>query len=327
MGEIRHFTIISCAGFWWLFAATLACADPPRHMPDIKQDARPEWGRNWCAPAAVGNSFLWLSAQYNIPQLVHENGNGDLMTGEDVVEDVGIAMGTDPDKGTTGNQIETGKNDYLRDHQLAGTIFVERKRDPTKKWLKEQYAAGQDVEMAYGYFEQQPDGRWKRLGTGHTELYGELPGMDAGGHIVSIVSLFDPLNNDADTDFQVTFTDPGRDDLAGQFGCIASEQYVVNDPTGTPIQCIASTYNVRFVLDFFGPGQNAYVLDGYTGLENGLGGRAPVVKAVLEDGFAESLPEPAVWPVLCAVAASLGSRRGLNRQTVTYRRSPHWPGH
>jgi hypothetical protein len=239
-------------------------------MPDISQYARKEWGANWCAPAAVGNSFLWMSKVYDLPGLVHEDGNGDLMSGEDVVEDVGVAMGTDPNKGTTGDQIENGKKQYIQDHGLTGTITVERKRNPTKEWLKEQYAAGQDVEMAYGYRrQQQENGPWERLGTGHAELYGDLPGEIAGGHIVSIVSLFDPFNNDLDTDFQVTFTDPGRDDLAGQFGCIASEQYVVLDPLGNAISCTASTYNVRYVLDFFGPGENAYVLEGYTGLENG----------------------------------------------------------
>ena len=289
-------------------------ARPARQMPDIKQNARPEWGKNWCAPTAVGNSFFWLAKENNLPDLVKNIETGQPYDGEELVEDLGVMMGTDPAKGTTGDQIEDGKKQWIHDRGLDGRVVVERKKNPTKKWLKDQFNAGQDVEMAFGYFKKLADGSLERIG-GHTQvLYGELPGEDAGGHALSLVSILDPTNSDADSDFQVTFTDPGRDDLAGQFGCIASEQYSVLDPVGNPIFCTASTYNMRFVEDFFEPGRDAYVLEGYTGLEGGLDARVGEILKVLEDGFAESpVPEPAATSLVLVAAIMFSSSRRHRR--------------
>lgn len=287
-------------------------------MFDISQYARPEWGTSWCAPTAVGNSFAWLAKEYGLDGLARVNGTGDPLSAESIINILGVVdMDTDPPTGTYRSKVTQAKKDYIKRHGLEDKITVEscvayplRKADGsfdgwsgtlvTKKWLKEQYDKGQDVEFAVSYYEKRADGKWYRKG-GHVDVFdGTIPGESAGGHQFSLSSIVDPFNSDADTDFVVSFTDPGRDDLTGEFGAIAHDQYYLTDFAGNEIFNTESTYNVKFVEDFFGAGLSAYLLDGYQGAGDfAADGEARGFCTVLEAGWAESpVPEPATLMLL-----------------------------
>lgn len=284
-------------------------------MFDVPQTKRPEWGANWCAPTAVGNSFAWLAKEYggDINKLMKVNGTGDPLSAEDVINILGVVdMGTDPDKGTIRSKVEQAKKNYIKRHGLEGKITVESQvaiplqfvsdgsfagyngTKVTKKWLKEQYDKGQDVEFAVSYYKK-VGGKWYRTG-GHVAegVYdGFVPGEDSGGHQFSLSDIYDPYVSDNDTDFLISFTDPGRDDLTGEYGAIAHDQYWLTDYAEVDWFNTESTYQVIYDPDPFGIGIDALLLDGYQGIGDfAADGAARTKKTVLEAGWAESIPEP-----------------------------------
>lgn len=73
-------------------------------MFDIPQTHRPEWGSQWCAPTAVGNSFAWLAKGYGLDGLVKVNGTGAPLSAADVINILGVVdMGTIPNPTPAGS--------------------------------------------------------------------------------------------------------------------------------------------------------------------------------------------------------------------------------
>jgi hypothetical protein len=277
-------------------------------MFDVSQFADPTWGQNWCAPTAVGNSFAWLAKEYpGLAGLSKVNGTGDPLSAKDIVNILGkVDMNTNPNSGTGPAAIEAGKKSYISRHGLGGAIKVETKQWPTKKWIKDQYDAGQDVEFGFGYYEL-VGGKWTRNG-GHVMVYGDVPGIDANGHALSLADVFDPASSDDDSDYQLAFTDPGRDDLLGDYGCIAASQYSLTDASGQSYFCTASTYNVLWEPNLFGTGEGGYLLEGYQGAGDFGRADAPARTkcSILEYAWAESpVPEPSVLTVLLLGGSTL----------------------
>lgn len=265
-------------------------------MFDISQTARPEWGKAWCAPTAVGNSFAWLAKEYGLEGLMKVGGTGQALSAEDVINYLGsIYMNTDPNTGTTAYNIEKGKKDYIRVHGLEKLISVEsavfKNNNEAKKWIKDQYNKGQDIELGLGYYEFK-DGRWRRTG-GHLDTYGEeLPGFDIGGHVISLSSIVDPYNSDENSGFYISFTDSGRDDLTGEYGAIDHYQYWLDDFSGHSWFNTCSEYEVLYDSDFFGIGEGALLLNNYQG-DNPFA-------VVIERAWAESpVPEPCTLLLFC----------------------------
>jgi hypothetical protein len=286
-------------------------------MFDVSQTLRPEWGSEWCAPTGVGNSFAWLAKEYGLTGLVKVNGTGAGMSAADVIDELGkVDMKTIPNpiagdgSGTRRSVVEQAKKDYIKRHGLEGRIQVESMvaiptlnaageltgytgTRVTKKWLKDQFDKGQDVEFAVSYYEK-VNGKLVRKG-GHVEVFdGQIPGEASGGHQLTLAGILDPSGSDADSDFGITFTDPGRNDLAGEFGALAADQYSLTDFVGDFYFNTASTYQVTFDENLFGIGDGGLLLDGYQG--NGdfaADGAARRLYTVLEAGWAESpIPEP-----------------------------------
>lgn len=149
------------------------------------------------------------------------------------------------------------------------------------------------------YYEKRGD-KWFRKG-GHVEVFdGSVPGEESGGHMFSVSDLFDPSDSDEDSDFEIAFTDPGRDDLTGMYGAIDHDQYFLTDFTGVDWFNTESTYNVIYDPDPFELGVCSLLLDGYQGLGDfASDGAARTLLTVLEAGWAESpVPEPAAWALL-----------------------------
>jgi len=271
-------------------------------MFDVPQTKRPEWGANWCAPTAVGNSFAWLAKEYpELAGLAKVNGNGAAKSAEDIIDDLGKNyMSTSPTTGTTAANILKGKTDYIKAHGLEAKITIETQQNPTKKWVKEQYDKGQDIELGLGYYEKDDNGKWQRVG-GHVQTYGYVPGESVGGHTVSLSDIFDPYDSDEDTDFEISFTDPGRDDLTGDYGAIDHDQYWLTDYAGIDWYNTESTYNLFWEPDLFDIGQGGYILNGYQGV--GDFGRGDAVErdtmTYVEIAWAESpIPEPCTFLLL-----------------------------
>jgi hypothetical protein len=291
--SFRFFVSFCIAALGFCFMTVCAYANRTNKFFDIPQNKRPEWGKNWCAPTAVGNSLAWLAKEYPGLSGLMKDGTGTARSAEEVINDLGKNyMNTDPDKGTTGANILKGKTDYIKAH--GDKITIETKVKPSEKWLKEQYDKGQDVEIGIGYYEKNAAGKLVRRG--HVKTYGEIPGEDAGGHVLSLSDIFDSSGSLDDSDFQISFTDPGRDDLAGQYGAIASDQYWLTDYAGVAWWNTESTYNMYWEPDLFGLGQGGYLLNGYQGL--GDFGRAddPARNeySIVEIAWAESpVPAPA----------------------------------
>jgi hypothetical protein len=286
-------------------------------MFDVSQTLRPEWGSEWCAPTGVGNSFAWLAKEYGLTGLVKVNGTGSGMSAADMIDELGkVDMKTIPNpipgdgSGTQRSVVEQAKKDYIKRHGLEGRIQVESMvaipklnaageltgytgTRVTKKWLKDQFDKGQDVEFAVSYYEK-VNGKLVRKG-GHVEVFdGQIPGEASGGHQLTLAGILDASGSDADSDFGITFTDPGRNDLAGDFGALTADQYSLTDFVGDFYFNTASTYQVTFDANLFGIGDGALLLDGYQG--NGdfaADGAARRLYTVLEAGWAESpIPEP-----------------------------------
>lgn len=131
-------------------------------------------------------------------------------------------------------------------------------------------------------------------GGAHTDVYdGNIPGVNVGGHMFSLSGIYDPYDSDEDTDFQISFTDPGRDDLTGQYGAIAHDQYWLTDYAGVSWFNTESTYQVIYDPDPFGIGVGALLLDGYQGAGDFVSdGANRVYWTVIEAAWAESIPEP-----------------------------------
>lgn len=282
-------------------------------MFDIPQTQKAAWGENWCAPTAVGNSFAWLAKEYGLDGLMKVNGTGAALSAEDVIDILGnVDMNTDPASGTDRTIVTQAKKDYIERHGLKDKLTVESMvglpkqnvdgsfdgydgTPVTKQWLKDQVCKGQDVEFAVSYYEK-IGGKWFRTG-GHVDVRdGSIPGEIAGGHQFSTSDIFDPFDSDSPTSFQISFTDPGRDDLIGNFGAIASDQYFLTDFAGVNWFNTASTYNVTYDLDPFGLGVDALLLDGYQGPGDFVAdGAGRTLLTVLEAGWAESVPEPSTF--------------------------------
>ena len=285
-------------------------------MPDINQKALPEWGNNWCAPASVANSFLWLAQEYpDLGGLVRIGGVVP-MSGTDVANVLGsVDMNTSPTGGTTAANVEAGKKSYIERHGLKDKISVETKKEPSKNWIKQQYDKGQDVEIGFGFYQwDSVQNKYMRTG-GHQQVFGDVPGSDVGGHSVSLVDLEEI---DGSEDFLMTFTDPGRDDLTGDYGAIGHEQYWLTDPVGNDILCTASTYHLSYAADPFGDGIPRWSLDNYGGAgETWYGGPPPNGQKVkvLEYAWAESpIPEPG------SLLAMSGGLMALARFAIRRRR-------
>ena len=245
------------------------------------------WGNNWCAPTAVGNSLAWLASEYNMFEILEGVGTETPKSVTDVIDELGKKFMSTNASGTTGDNITKGKQDYIKHQGLENRITIETTfgvKEISKQWLIEQYDKGQDVEIGIGYYQLDGiTGKWERT-NGHILTYGDLPGESAGGHLLTFAGYSDTSGSNVDSDFQITVTDPGRDDLAGQRGVLSAEQYDLVDPWGNHYFNSASTYQVNYRPDFFGVGASALILDGYGGSINTI--------AVLEAGWAESpVPE------------------------------------
>jgi len=122
----------------------------------------------------------------------------------------------------------------------------------------------------------------------------QRPGERRRSHQLAPFAATAGSGSDADSDFGITFTDPGRNDLAGDFGALTADQYSLTDFVGDFYFNTASTYQVTFDANLFGIGDGALLLDGYQG--NGdfaADGAARRLYTVLEAGWAESpIPEP-----------------------------------
>lgn len=329
--SLKWFLAVIC--IFSMFHVTPAKADYVRKykMFDIPQTADPTWGDNWCAPTAVGNSFAWLAKEYNLSGLMKLNGTGSSLSAKDVINILGkVDMGTDKDTGTPRVNILPGKISYIDRHGLKDVIRVESQvavpilaadgsltgyngTRVTKKWLEDQYKKGQDVEFSVSFY-QIVDGKLIREG-GHAVVKdGAVPGVDAGGHLFTMSGYLDPTGSDSDSNFYLSFTDPGRDDLAGQYGAIASDQYILQDYLGNSYLNTESTYQVIYDPNALGTGIGALLLDGYQGAGDfASDGAGRLTLTVLEAGWAESpIPEPTTITLLgigIGLTGLLGRRR------------------
>lgn len=129
--------------------------------------------------------------------------------------------------------------------------------------------------------------------------------------MLSLAGIDDPSGSDADSDFYLTFTDPGRDDLAGQFGAISSDQYSLTSIFGDVYVNTASTYQVTYDPNLFGIGDGALLLDGYQGAGDfASDGAGRVIYSVLEAGWAESpIPEPSSTALIALGLVGLVTNR------------------
>ncbi|PKN69641.1 MAG: hypothetical protein CVU54_09925 [Deltaproteobacteria bacterium HGW-Deltaproteobacteria-12] len=120
---------------------------------------------------------------------------------------------------------------------------------------------------------------------------------------------------DTTLDFTLTFTDPGRDDLTGHYGAIASETYWWTDPLDTAIWSTASTYNAYYNPDIVGLGFGGYMLDGYQGAGDFRGAAPRTKMSVIVIAWAESpIPEPATALLLgLGLLGIAGLRRNLKK--------------
>jgi len=293
-------------------------------MFDISQTAMDEWGSSWCAPTAVGNSFAWLAKEYKLDGLMKVNGTGAAMSAETVIHVLGnVDMDTGPETGTLRSKITQAKKDYIERHGYKDIIKIESKvgmpirladgsfggysgDQVSSQWLKQQYDKGQDVEFSVSYYEKSGE-KWYRTG-GHADVYdGDVPGFYSGGHMLSMSNIFTP-GDDPFSDFVVSFTDPGRDDLAGEYGAIASDQYWLEDYAGNNWFNTESTYNVIYDPDPFGVGIGGLLLDGYQGEGDFISdGDARTHLTIIEAGWAESpIPEPSTVITMLIGLAAIG---------------------
>jgi hypothetical protein len=131
--------------------------------------------------------------------------------------------------------------------------------------------------------------------------------------MLSMSGYADPSGSDFGS-FYISFTDPGRDDLAGDYGAIASEQYTLSDSWGNSYFNTESTYQFVFDSNAFGPGIGAWLLDGYQGAGDfASDGANRTMMTVLEAGWAESpVPEPGTLLLAFTAAGCLVLRRRIS---------------
>lgn len=150
------------------------------------------------------------------------NGSGAGMSAADVIDELGkVDMQTIPNpiagngSGTQRSVVEQTKKDYIKRYGLEGRIQVESMvaiptlnaageltgytgTRVTKKWLKDQFDKGQDVEFAVSYYEK-VNGKLVRKG-GHAEVFdGQIPGETSGGHQLTLAGILDASGSDADS--------------------------------------------------------------------------------------------------------------------------------
>ena len=120
-------------------------------VPNIEQE------KNQCYPAAVANSFEWLSDYWNL---------GLEDDAEDIVDDLDTAMGRAPCGTVKHKELIEGKLKYIKDKNLPVVVHFmstwvgsdvttggrTAKRDggtPTWDYIKKELEKGQDVELTY----------------------------------------------------------------------------------------------------------------------------------------------------------------------------------
>jgi len=87
----------------------------------LDQDHRAKWGNNWCGPTAAGIS-LGYWAENGYPLLVPDkNNNGKVDEEEkyDIIDELGKKMDTDPDEGTSDDDLVDGLEEFIR--QMGST--------------------------------------------------------------------------------------------------------------------------------------------------------------------------------------------------------------
>ena len=108
-----------------------------------------------CGPTAAINSFFYLQNHFGIQTLGPDNG---LLTKDNAVSainDIGWDMGLSEPNGVYFDNFIQGKKDYFTRHNAASLIRVESMWAPTWEWMYQQLAAGQDVEILFGWYDPQ----------------------------------------------------------------------------------------------------------------------------------------------------------------------------
>ncbi len=117
-------------------------------VPDIAQQL------NECGPTSAANSLIWLAKKHKFTDKLPKKQDGSLDTNQ-VILDLMKAMtgsNTRPFGGIQGNQLFTGKTQYIQDKPLplsveGGMLDTNARGAKTYDFMVKQLAKGQDVEL------------------------------------------------------------------------------------------------------------------------------------------------------------------------------------
>jgi len=186
----------------------------PSGMPDISQRSSPNWAvqidpqtTRWthCGPVAAANSLWWFDSKFETPNhappvisdtyrlvrgMLPGNDDHDPINAINFVDLLANNyFGTNQGgiRGTSIISMTVGMNQYLRDRGLWDDYSVTLVAKPDFLWVADQVQRSEDVILLLGFWQNQPQEGWVRLG-GHYVTVAGVQVADQG----SLIAFSDP---------------------------------------------------------------------------------------------------------------------------------------